>query len=310
MIVEVNNLIKRYKDLIAVDNVSLDIEEGGIFGLLGPNGAGKTTTIISLAGMTKTDGGSIKIFGLDIKKDEKEIKRRIGIVPQDIAVYNDLSVNENLCYFGRLYGLRGDELKKNVNNALEFTGLSDRKKDYPKKFSGGMKRRLNIACAIVHRPELIIMDEPTVGIDPQSRNHILKSIKQLNEEGSTIIYTSHYMEEVEQLCEKIVIMDHGRVIANGTKEQLKSLVSVNETIDMELSGINYSLVEKIKELDGVTDCVIDGTKIKIISKKQSHVLGRVIGVAAENDAQITSLNVETPTLETVFLTLTGKTLRD
>lgn len=310
MIVEVKNLVKRYKDLIAVDNVNLEIEKGDIFGLLGPNGAGKTTTIRSLAGMTKTDGGEIRIFGMDLKKEEKEIKKRIGIVPQDIALYNDLTAYENLCYFGRLYGLRGDRLRENVRQALEFTGLADRAKEYPKKFSGGMQRRLNIACAIVHRPELIIMDEPTVGIDPQSRNHILRSIKKLNEEGSTILYTSHYMEEVEELCEKIVIMDHGRVIAKGTKEQLKSLVAVNETLDIELSGLNYSVIEKIKAMDGVMDCIADGLKLKIISKKQSHALNRVIGILAECGTEITSLNVETPTLETVFLTLTGKSLRD
>jgi ABC-2 type transport system ATP-binding protein len=310
MIVKVNNLVKRYKDFIAVDNVSFEIEKGEIFGLLGPNGAGKTTTISSLAGMSKFDGGEIRIFDMDLKKDEKEIKSRIGIVPQDIALYNDLTAYENLCYFGRLYGLRGGKLKENIEKALDFTGLTDRRKDYPSKYSGGMKRRLNIACAIVHQPELIIMDEPTVGIDPQSRNHILKSIKKLNEEGSTIIYTSHYMEEVEELCSNILIMDRGRVIAKGSQSQLKSLVAVDETIDVELSGMNFSIVDKIKALDGVIDCVVDGTKLKIVSKKQNHMLGRVIGIISDCAAEIISLNVETPNLETVFLTLTGKTLRN
>lgn len=310
MIVEVKNLVKRYKEFLAVDNVNFDIEEGEIVGLLGPNGAGKTTTINSLTGMTKLDGGDIKIFNLDMRNDEKEIKRQIGVVPQDIALYDDLTAYENLCYFGKLYGIKGNELKNRVNEALEFTGLLDRKNDYPKKFSGGMKRRLNIACAIVHRPKLIIMDEPTVGIDPQSRNHILQSIKKLNCMGSTIIYTSHYMEEIEELCTKILIMDHGRIIARGTKDELKSLVAINETINMELSSINYTITEKIKNLNGVIDCNINGNKVTVSVKKQSKVLGKIIDIVSNADSELLYLNIEKPSLEGVFLTLTGRKLRD
>ncbi|AJA46491.1 Fe(3+)-transporting ATPase [Clostridium pasteurianum DSM 525 = ATCC 6013] len=310
MILEVKKLVKRYDDFIAVDNINLSIEEGEIFGLLGPNGAGKTTTINTLIGMTKIDSGEIQIFGMDMKKYERDIKKFIGIVPQDIAVYEDLTAYENLCYFGRLYGLRGKELQYRVDRALEFTGLLDRKKDYPKKFSGGMKRRLNIACAIVHHPKLIIMDEPTVGIDPQSRNHILQSIKKLNEMGATIIYTSHYMEEVEELCTKIVIIDKGRVIAKGTKEELKDLVEINEKIDMELSSVNYTIVDNIKNLHEVTDCSINGNRLTVISKKQSNIVGKIINIVLAANSEIISLNVNKPTLESVFLTLTGRKLRE
>ena len=310
LLLEVKNLVKRYKDFLAVDNLNIEIEEGEILGFLGPNGAGKTTTISAITGMSKLDSGEIKIFGLDMKTHEKEIKKQIGVVPQDIAVYEDLTAYENLDYFGRLYGLKGVELKDRIHEALEFVDLVDKEKDYPKSFSGGMKRRLNIACAIVHRPKLIIMDEPTVGIDPQSRNYILNSIRKLNEMGSTIIYTSHYMEEVEELCTRILIIDHGRIIAKGTKDELKSLAAVNEKIDLELSGVNYTIIEKIKKMDDVIDCILNGNKLNIIAKKNSKILGRILEIILQNNVEILSLNVEKPTLESVFLTLTGRTLRD
>lgn len=310
MIVEIKNLVKRYGELLAVDNVSMSIQEGEIFGLLGPNGAGKTTTISALTGLTKVDSGKLLIFDKDMEHYEMDIKRNIGIVPQDIAVYEDLTAYENLDYFGRLYGLRGRELKARIDEALEFTGLSEKKKEYPKKFSGGMKRRLNIACAIIHHPKLIIMDEPTVGIDPQSRNHILQSIRELNKTGSTIIYTSHYMEEVEEICTRIVIMDHGRVIAKGSKEELKALVTVDERVSIELSSVNYTIIDNIKKLQGVIDCSLNGNVITVVSKKQSKNLGRIIDYISDTDSEVLSMNVEKPTLESVFLTLTGRSLRD
>ncbi len=310
MIVEVKNLVKRYKDVLAVDNVNLAIEEGEIFGLLGPNGAGKTTTISILTGLVRSDSGEIKIFDKSLSTNEMEVKRQFGIVPQDIAVFEDLTAWENLNYFGSLYGLRGSLLKERIEEALEFTGLSENRKKYPKKFSGGMKRRLNIACAIVHRPKLIILDEPTVGIDPQSRNHILNSIKKLNQMGSTIIYTSHYMEEVDEICSKIVIMDHGRVIAKGTKDELKTLVAVNEKVKIDLSTVNFTLIENLKKIQGVMECSIDGNSLTVISKKQSKNLGKIIDCVSDADSEIISLNVEKPTLESVFLTLTGRKLRD
>lgn len=310
MIVDIKNIVKRYGDFLAVDNVSFSIKEGEIFGLLGPNGAGKTTTVKMMTGLSKIDSGDIKIFGKSMKTNEMEIKQNIGLVPQDISLYDDLSAYENLCYFGRLYGLKGKLLKERVKDTLEFAGLLDRATDLPKHFSGGMKRRLNIACAIVHKPKLVIMDEPTVGIDPQSRNHILSSIKKLNEMGMTIIYISHYMEEVEEICSRVLIMDHGKVIANGTKDELKSLVSDDEKISIEVSSINYTIVEKIKEIPNVKDCVINGNKITVTSVSRSKNLSKIIECILNGNSDIISLNCEKPTLENVFLTLTGKSLRD
>ncbi|CAM2835781.1 ABC transporter ATP-binding protein [Hathewaya histolytica] len=225
MIVNINNLEKSYKDFKAVDITELNIKEGEVFGFLGPNGAGKTTTISILSGLYTKFNGDVKIFDKDIRKDSFEIKKHMGVVPQDLALVDDLTAYENVTFFARLYGLRGQKLKDAVKETLEFVGLWDRKGDFPTKFSGGMKRRLNIACAIVHKPRLIIMDEPTVGIDPQSRNNILETVKKLNEQGSTIIYTSHYMEEIEAVCTDICIMDHGKIIARGNKEELKSLIN-------------------------------------------------------------------------------------
>jgi len=310
MIVEVKDLVKRFDQFLAVDNVNFSIQEGEIFGLLGPNGAGKTTTIGAITGMSKIDSGEIKLFGMDMKNKEREIKRQVGIVPQDLAIYEDLTTYENICYFGRLYGLRGEKLKESVNKAMEFVGLLDRKNDYPKKFSGGMKRRLNIAIGIVHNPKLIILDEPTVGIDPQARSYIISSIKKLNKMGATIIYTSHYMEEVEELCNRMVIMDNGKVIAMGTKDELKAMVSLDEKIDIEVSFVNFTILDKIKSLNGITDCSIQGNKITVVAKKSNKIVQKIINIISSAESDIVSLNVENPTLETVFLTLTGKKLRD
>ena len=310
MIVEVKDLVKRFDQFLAVDNVNFSIKEGEIFGLLGPNGAGKTTTISAITGMSKIDSGEIKLFGMDMKNKEREIKRQVGIVPQDLAIYEDLTTYENICYFGRLYGLRGEKLKESANKAMEFVGLLDRKNDYPKKFSGGMKRRLNIAIGIVHNPKLIILDEPTVGIDPQARSYIISSIKKLNKMGATIIYTSHYMEEVEELCNRMVIMDNGKVIATGTKDELKAMVSLDEKIDIEVSFVNFTILDKIKSLNGITDCSIQGNKITVVAKKSNKIVQKIINIISSAESDIVSLNVENPTLETVFLTLTGKKLRD
>ncbi|HWQ71805.1 MAG TPA: ABC transporter ATP-binding protein [Desulfitobacteriaceae bacterium] len=309
MLVEVKNLVKRYKDVLAVDNVSFAVEEGEILGLLGPNGAGKTTVINAMIGLTKIDRGEIIIFGKNFRDYELEVKQDVGIVPQDVALFEDLKAYENLSYFGKLYGLKGSLLKERVEEALEFTGLLDKKKQYPKKFSNGMKRRLNIACALVHHPKLIIMDEPTVGIDPQSRNNILQSVKQLNKMGSAIIYISHYMEEIEELCSRIIIMDQGRVIAEGTKEELKAKMTSENRIVVGLSPASYTLVNDIKKLTGVKDAYINGNELTVVSGKNSKNLRVIVDVISEN-SEIISLNVEQPSLETVFLTLTGRSLRD
>ena len=310
MIVEVKNLIKRYGNVLAVDNISFSIKEGEIFGLLGPNGAGKTTAIETIIGIRNADKGEIFIFGKDMKKHASEIKRHIGIVPQDIAIYPDLTAYENVEFFGRLYDLKGAMLKSRVEEVLEFTGLLDKRKQQARKFSGGMKRRLNIACALVHRPRLIIMDEPTVGIDPQSRKHIIESVKKMRDEGSTVIYTSHYMEEVEELCTDIAIMDHGKIIARGSKEQLKAFVAVEDKTIIALDGLNYTIVDRIKNMDNIIDCSVEGNVITIISRKGTNNLNNIIQSIIDSGSQIISLTSEKPDLETVFLTLTGRTLRD
>ncbi len=310
MILEVKNLVKRYGETLAVDNVSFSIKEGEIFGLLGPNGAGKTTAINTIIGIKTPDKGDVNIFGKDIKKHALEIKKHIGIVPQEIAIYPDLTAYENVEFFGRLYNLKGALLKESVENVLEFTGLIDRSKQLVKKFSGGMKRRLNIACALVHNPKLIIMDEPTVGIDPQSRSHILESVKKLRDEGSTVIYTSHYMEEVEELCTDIAIMDHGKIIVRGTKEELKAYVSIEDKTVIALNTVNYTVVDCIKKIGNVIDCSVSGNVLTIISKKGSSNLSEIIHCIIDLGLEIISLSTEKPDLETVFLTLTGRTLRD
>ena len=310
MLVEIQNLVKRYGDTLAVDNVSLGIAEGEVFGLLGPNGAGKTTIINMLLGLTKIDGGEIRIFGKRVRGNREEVSRDIGIVPQDIAIYSDLTAAENATLFGRLYGLKGALLKERVAEALAFTGLSDKAKIFPKKFSGGMKRRLNIACALVHKPRLIIMDEPTVGIDPQSRNHILSSVLELHGHGSTIIYTSHYMEEVEELCSRVAIMDQGRIIAEGSKEELKELVSAEDRIVVELSGVNFTLVDEIRKIQGVKDCFLAENVLTILAVQNNSLISRIVDGITGTGAEVVSLSAEKPTLESVFLTLTGKTLRD
>ncbi|WP_429368876.1 ATP-binding cassette domain-containing protein [Paenibacillus sp. DS2015] len=310
MLLEVKDIIKRYKQFLALDHMNFSIEEGEIFGLLGPNGAGKTTIINIMSGLTGYDEGEVRFMGKEISRHEMEVKRELGIVPQDIALFEDLTAEENLDYFGRLYGLRGILLKERIDEALTFTGLSDRRKDRPKGFSGGMKRRLNIACAILHHPKLIIMDEPTVGIDPQSRNHIMQSIRRLNEMGSTIIYTSHYMKEVEEICSRIAIVDHGRIMALGTLEELTALVSTEEKLVIELSSINYTVVDKIKGIPGIRECLIRDNQLDVIGKKGGHHVSRIIQIALEAEVEVLSLTVEKPSLEDVFLTLTGRSLRD
>lgn len=310
MILEINNLVKRYGDFLAVDNVDLSINEGEIFGLLGPNGAGKTTLLNTVIGMTKINSGDIKVFGKNFRDQEMYIKSNIGIVPQEIALYNNLNTFENASFFGKLYGLKGSLLKERVKEALDFTGLWDRKKVSPKKFSGGMKRRLNIACALVHHPKLIIMDEPTVGIDPQSRNHILKSVKKLNEMGATVIYTSHYMEEVESLCTNIAIMDQGRIIAKGTKEELKDLVAVEEKVTIKVSGASFTIVDNIKKISGVNNCILENNELTVISKIKSNNISKIVDSIVQTGATIEGIHMEKMTLEDVFLTLTGRSLRD
>jgi ABC-2 type transport system ATP-binding protein len=309
-VLELKNLTKKFADFIAVDNISLTIAEGEIFGFLGSNGAGKSTTINMIAGLLRISDGEINILGKNIAKYGQFAKMNIGIVPQDLAIYEDLTAEENVRFFAGLYGLRGDTLKERVDEALQFVGLSEKEKEYPKNFSGGMKRRLNIACAIAHRPKLIIMDEPTVGIDPQSRNYILESIRKLNDMGCTIIYTSHYMEEVEEICSRIAIIDHGKIIAEGTKEQLIAIITNTKDIWIEVKSTeNLNLIE-IKQITGVRTVQLDESVLKINSEIDINNFNKIIQHFISHDIEISSLEEKEPNLETVFLTLTGRNLRD
>lgn len=309
-VLELKNLTKKFADFIAVDNISLSIAEGEIFGFLGANGAGKSTTINMIAGLLRSNDGEINILGKNTMKNSRFAKMNIGVVPQDLAIYEDLTAYENVKFFAGLYGLRGSILHEQVIEALEFVGLSDKHKSHPKNFSGGMKRRLNIACAIAHRPKLIIMDEPTVGIDPQSRNYILTSVRKLNEMGCTIIYTSHYMEEVEEICSRIAIIDHGKIIAEGTKGQLKAIITDTKDIWIEIKSTETIDVNKIKEINGVKVVQFEENLIKINSETGVNNLNKIIQYLINSDIEISSMEEKEPNLETVFLTLTGRNLRD
>jgi len=308
--IQIRDLVKRYGSQVSVDHLNLGINEGEIFGLLGPNGAGKSTTIKMMCGLLAPDQGEIRIGGESVRRNPLEIKRRIGVVPQELAIYEDLSARENVTFFAKLYGLKGKVLEERVEEALGFVGLLDRQKDKPSAYSGGMKRRLNIACAITHRPKLIIMDEPTVGIDPQSRNHILESVKTLNKMGSTIIYTTHYMEEVEAICSRVGIMDHGRLIASGTKEQLIRQLAREEKVVIGTGGVNAAAVDELRGHSRVEKVVVEGDVLDVYLPSSSSYLQDILFILSKHEVAIQTLNRIEPNLETVFLALTGRTLRD
>jgi ABC-2 type transport system ATP-binding protein len=309
-IVKINNLYKKFGDNIAVDSINITINQGEVYGLLGPNGAGKSTIINIMSGLLKMNKGSIEILHKDLGENSKFIKSNIGVVPQELAIYEELTAYENVKFFASLYGLKGSELKNKTLEALEFVGLKEKAKDYPKSFSGGMKRRLNIACAIAHTPKLIIMDEPTVGIDPQSRNHILKSVKRLNEKGSTIIYTTHYMEEVETICTRIGIIDHGKLIAEGTKEELKAIVTDKKNIKLVIDQIDNINIKELESIPGVLSVDFKENIININSNKETNNLDKIILYFTNNKISIRNITSTEPNLETVFLILTGRKLRD
>lgn len=310
MVVEVKGLVKQFKGNTAVNGVDLCVEEGEIFGLLGPNGAGKSTTLNTVLGLLRADGGTVKLFDKDFQHHGKEIKQQVGYVPQDFAFFETLSALDNVTYWGKLYNLKGAELKKAVKEALEFTGLWERRKDRSKTFSGGMKRRLNIACAVVHKPKLLLMDEPTVGVDPQSRNNILESIKKLNKQGTTVIYTSHYMEEIEEICNRVAIMDFGKVIAEGTVEELVESLSEDRKITLEFNKYPDWIVSVLEKVDGVKKVVQKENTIQLSLKKNEQYLSNLMQVMVSNTIQPKSITTEKANLETVFLQLTGKKLRD
>lgn len=309
-VVKIENLVKRYGDLVAVDHFNLEIEEGEIFGLLGPNGSGKSTTIHCLLSLLSYDKGHIEIFGQEMTPASYDIKKDIGIIMQNVAVFQELTVYENIDYFCGLYVPEKGQRKRLVEEAIEFAGLSEFRKFYPKKLSGGLLRRLNIACGIAHKPKLIILDEPTVAVDPQSRNKILEGIQELNRQGATIIYTTHYMEEVEQICTRIAIMDKGRNLALGTKDELKAMIDLGETIQMEVMELSEEVSDAIRILPHVISVSYDKGLLKVRFSKGKHNLLRLLDLLKEKEIAFGNVHSELPTLNDVFLEITGKELRD
>ena len=310
-IVEIKDLNKTYGGKYkALNNLSLRVKKGEIFGLLGPNGSGKSTTINCLLSLLNYDSGSIKIFGKEMTPESYDIKSKIGVVFQDVAVFAELTVYENINYFCGLYIFDKAQRKQYVEDAIKLVGLGEFKKFYPKQLSGGLLRRLNIACGVAHKPELIILDEPTVAVDPQSRNNILDGIKKLNENGATIIYTTHYMEEVEQICKKIVIIDSGHVIASGTKEELKNLISTGEKITITIENLTQELVDKVSKLSNVISATNENETLYVIYKKGEDNLSNLVDFLKLNNVKYSKIFSELPSLNDVFLELTGKGLRD
>lgn len=308
--IKIENLVKRYGNIVALDHFNLEIEEGEIFGLLGSNGSGKTTAINCMLALLKYDRGSIRIMGREMTPDNYDVKRQIGIVMQDVAVFDELNVHDNIDYFCSLYIKDKNKRRELVEDAIRFVGLEDYRKTYPKKLSGGLLRRLNIACGIAHRPRLIILDEPTVAVDPQSRNKILEGICELNRQGSTIVYTSHYMEEVEQICTRIAIMDHGRSIAAGTKEELKSMIKTGETVTIEGVILDQADLGDIRNLPHVFDVKYEEQRLIVRCTGAKHNLIHILGILQEKDIPFGRVFSELPTLNDVFLEITGKQLRN
>lgn len=308
--IQIENLVKRYGNLVALDHLNLEIREGEIFGLLGPNGSGKTTAINCMLALLKFDKGTIRIFGENMSPDQYKIKQQIGIVLQNVAVFEELTVYENIDYFCGLYIKERGRRRELVEEALRFVGLEEYRKMRPKKLSGGLLRRLNIACGIAHRPRLIIMDEPTVAVDPQSRNKILEGIKELNRQGATIIYTSHYMEEVEQICTRIAILDHGRTIAAGTKEELKAMIKTGEKIMVEAAALDERQLQKIRNLPFIFEVRYEKQILSVRCIKGKNNLNRLLDLLQGEEVSFGRVYSELPTLNDVFLELTGKQLRD
>lgn len=309
-IIEIKNLTKSYNKKKAVDNLSFYVEEGKILGLLGPNGSGKTTTLNCILALLKYEKGTIKIFGKEMSPDMYDIKRNIGVVFQDVAVFDELTVYENIDYFCGLYITDKLIRKKYINDAINLVGLQNFKKYYPKQLSGGLLRRLNIACGIAHKPKLIFLDEPTVAVDPQSRNNILDGIKKLKESGDTIIYTTHYMEEVELICDSIIILDKGKLLAQGTLDELKKISNIEEKITVEVNDFNEKLINKINTMKTVYEVKYENNLLIVTYTKGEDNLGKLTEFLRENNIKYNKIFSERPTLNDVFLELTGKDLRD
>jgi len=308
--ISVQDLHKSFGENQAVQGVSFDVEQGEIFSLLGPNGAGKTTTISMLSCLLRPDAGDARIMGHSIRSEAMGVKSVLGVVPQEIALYEDLTARENLTFWGKMYGLRGSALKSRVNEVLDVIGLSDRANERVGKYSGGMKRRVNIGVALLHKPKVIYMDEPTVGIDPQSRRNILDSVVALKDQGMTVLYTTHYMEEAQELSDHIAIMDHGRMIACGTNDELVKLVGGQTRIDLTVSVEPSKISDAWRNIQGVKHVAVEEERISVLGDDSNKVLPRLFEAASQQSARITSVDIREPNLEAVFLHLTGRALRD
>lgn len=310
MIIQVENLVKRYGDLVALNHFNLNVEKGEILGLLGPNGSGKSTSINCMLSLLTYDKGNISLFGKPMGPDAYDLKQQIGVVMQDVAVFEELSVYENIDYFCSLYIKDKAQRRGMVEDAIALVGLEEFRKLRPKKLSGGLLRRLNIACGIAHKPKLIFLDEPTVAVDPQSRNRILENIKQLNREGATIIYTTHYMEEVEQLCSRIVIIDKGKTIAQGTKDELKAMIQTKEKITFEIAQLEDKVLQDLRSKEAILRVHYSDPILEIDVDKADNILLDLLAYFKENEITFSNMYSEKPTLNDVFLEITGKSLRD
>lgn len=309
-IIAVDNLVKRYGDVVALDHFSLHIAPGEVFGLLGPNGSGKTTAINCMLQLLTYDKGSIRLFGEDMKPSRYDLKRRIGVVPQNVAVFEELTVRGNIDYFCALYVDDRRRRQELVEEAIAFVGLEDYEKFRPRKLSGGLLRRLNIACGIAHKPELIFFDEPTVAVDPQSRNAILEGIQNMNRQGSTVVYTSHYMEEVEEICTRIMIMDHGQALATGTNAELKAMIGTGEKIQIDVPELDEATLARLDALPHVTRTLYREGTLELACQNGTHNVSDVLAVLQRDGAQFGRIYAEPPTLNDVFLEITGTELRD
>ncbi len=309
-IIEIKGLTKKYKELVAIDNLSFEVKEGEILGLLGPNGSGKSTTINCILALLNYSNGSIKIFEEEMKPDSYKIKSKIGVIFQDVAVFEELTVYENIDYFCGLYIKDKKTRKEYVEEAIKLVGIEEFKKFYPKQLSGGLLRRLNIACGIAHKPKLIFLDEPTVAVDPQSRNNILDGIKKLRDNGATIVYTTHYMEEVEILCDRIIILDKGKVIAEGTSDSLKELAKIEEKVTIEINNLEEKYINEIKQKENVDEVIYDTNILIVTYKEGKNNLSQLMEYLKNHNIKFNKIYSERPTLNDVFLELTGKELRD
>lgn len=309
-IIKVKNISKRFNDKLVLDNISYEVKEGEIFGFIGPNGAGKSTLINIMTSLLTPDNGTIEICGYDILREPIKAKECMGYVPQELALMEDLNAYDNLEFFGALYGLKGKLLKERIAEALKVTGLEETRKQKIKKFSGGMKRRLNIAVSILHHPKVLILDEPTVGVDPQSRNHIFSFIKNICKEwGTTVIYTSHYMEEIEELCKRVFIIDLGKEVSYGDREEIKASVFSNNKVIIETQEISGETIMKLKDVEGI-DKVSDKDNVLTLTIDSKFKLASVLSLLEKERVNIKKISYEEAKLEDVFLSLTGKTLRD